>query len=274
MKPYQQKAFQKNRPKATICYNCGKSGHIVSQCQEDEQSRMDICWTCGSREHIRTSRACPGNQKPENWFCSFCRTKGVTTRSCTCNEVGTTKHQPKKPTKRKLPNQFEKEVHEIEAVLTKKRKSEETQSGTEAKPKPDRSRIVVKVNTQRRNNLTSERIWAVKVGINGNNFMAQIAPGGRSFINPERVHVERTTNVPTRIYNRTRNICYNLDTTIATPVVLGEDAISIFGLEAFVGGEQVLPYSPDKKRKSDTENESDGNSSTKKKTLPQPKTRL
>lgn len=82
----QEGHWKRNCPEIT-CYNCGRTGHVLDQCPEKNKFRMEICWTCGDPNHIRTSPECPGNPVPENWFCSYCMTKGISTGRCPCNKV-------------------------------------------------------------------------------------------------------------------------------------------------------------------------------------------
>lgn len=121
------------------------------------------------------------------------------------------------------------------------------------KDQQTRSRIVVTLDTPRTKIPVYDWLWAVKVKIGVNNYLAQISPGKKSFINPERVQIDEINNVPTTILNTTKNICYIRDTTIATPVVLGEDAVTTFALSAFIGDMQTLPYTNNEYSESDSD---------------------
>lgn len=248
MKPHQSHRYTKH-PKSTVCFNCGRDGHIASQCDDKTQNRMEICWTCGKDDHIRNSKRCPGNPHPENWFCSFCKTQGISTELCGCNDVKTRKLFSTRVSKGNQPGTsgIRKESTTKHEVPVKRQKMQRF---------PERyPSMVVKVHNPRKRIPSSDWLWAIKVEIDGNNYIAQISQSKTSFINPERVQMKKMSDIPTTIANKTRNICYTRDTTIATPVVLGEDAVIIFGLRAFVDEDQTLPYFQEEYPESDSDEE-------------------
>lgn len=246
MKPHHANTNQRTRTNA--CYNCGQSGHIARACTDETRNRMQICWTCGQDDHIRTSRKCPGNPDPENWFCSFCKTRGISTKLCDCNSVNTTRLRLTRTIERNQTSESEEETLVNSETPVKKQKTQHERDT------PNYSRMI-KGDSPRVRNPIYDWLWAVKVEIDENTYVARITPGRGSFINPERVQIDRAISVPTTIFNRTQNICYTRDTTIATPVTLGTDAITSFGLRAFIGDEQTLPYGKKQPPEGDSDQE-------------------
>lgn len=243
MKPQQAENFQRS---SSGCYNCGKHGHRAVQCNDKTKNRMQICWTCGQNDHIRTSERCPGNPNPKNWFCSYCKTKGISTELCKCNNVRT-----RVTMKRNQAKTSEKEIKKEWETPAKKQKTH-----PELSSKPGDTQLIVKINNSRMTIPSYDWLWAIKVQIGGNSYIAQISPGRNSFINPERVPINSVIDVPTTIYNITRNIYYTRDTTIPTPVVLGDEAIIIFGISAFIEDEQTLPFAALKGPENNSDEES------------------
>lgn len=234
------------------CYNCGQGGHIASRCPEENRFRMEICWTCGDPNHIRTSRLCPGNPLPDNWFCSYCLTKGTSTAKCPCNKV--TEIQEKKVKRNEniedTPENPAKVTEDAVDINSNVSVIEEEVSDVDYEEE-EWSDTNESIAASHRN---PDWFWAINIGIGKENYVAPICPKvGMSTLNPRRVnfkinmeHVRVDESgdhifLTTTIHQRTRKLEYMIQYGNTRGIVLGFNAIKRFRLQASVYAVQTLP---------------------------------
>lgn len=78
------------REKKNVCFNCRKSGHLLSECPDlnEELTCTGICFKCGSTEHTHFECKVVRNQEFKFATCFICREQGHIARQCPDNAKG------------------------------------------------------------------------------------------------------------------------------------------------------------------------------------------
>lgn len=81
------------REKKKVCFNCRKSGHILSECLELGENRQEaiasgICFKCGSTEHTHFECKVVRGQEFKFAQCFICKEQGHIARQCPDNNRG------------------------------------------------------------------------------------------------------------------------------------------------------------------------------------------
>lgn len=78
------------REKKNVCFNCRKSGHLLSECPNlnDETSGTGICFKCGSTEHTHFECRVVRSQDFKFATCFICNEQGHIARQCPDNAKG------------------------------------------------------------------------------------------------------------------------------------------------------------------------------------------
>lgn len=79
-----------SREKKNVCFNCRKSGHMLSECPNlnKDVSGTGICFKCGSTEHTHFECKVVRNQEFKFATCFICKEQGHISRQCPDNARG------------------------------------------------------------------------------------------------------------------------------------------------------------------------------------------
>ena len=79
LNPRGGRSFVRNRVDTRRCYNCGKTGHISRDCDEERHETDRVCYNCDGPGHI--ARDCPEEPRSRN--------RHQAEKACyTCGEIG------------------------------------------------------------------------------------------------------------------------------------------------------------------------------------------